>query len=459
MTSRPQATFVSNLRKYIVSYAGDIDTQVYVALNTSNRVNIMVATVHQKDKGYAWIVCMASFLIYLICDGIGMAFGVLVPCIRKDLNTSSATAAFIGSLHIGISYMSAPINTTMAQMVGYRTMSVSGAVIVTGALVACGFSTTPTMLMIFYGVMAGIGICMIITTAELCVNHNFDQKRALANGIVFSGSSIGYFLSAPILTYILDNHGLQATFLAQGGITSSCFVLGLLLKTPKRESDENTKPDSEDKINGSFFKKISLFLQTMIDKQVVCNRGFVMYSIARVFNYLALMVPLLYIPSLALESQGNFTPVQASFAITILGISNLCGRLLCGLSDKFPSQVIKINVFTSIGSGITLALIPHCITIPSMYAASAAYGLLSASMVALSPSTLVLLVGTESIGSALGLNMFIYGVMSLIGPPLIGTLIDHYQTYTYPFYFAAASFGISSIFHFYSDRSDLHELK
>ena len=50
-----------------------------------------------------------------------------------------------------------------------------------------------------------------------------------------------------------------------------------------------------------------------------------------------------------------------------------------------------------------------------MYAASAAYGLLSASMVALSPSTLVLLVGTESVGSALGLDNFIYGLMSLIG--------------------------------------------
>ena len=33
----------------------------------------------EKDKGYAWVVCFACFLIFVICDGVGMSFGVLVP--------------------------------------------------------------------------------------------------------------------------------------------------------------------------------------------------------------------------------------------------------------------------------------------------------------------------------------------------------------------------------------------
>ena len=88
---------------------------------------------------------------------------------------------------------------------------------------------------------------------------------------------------------------------------------------------------------------------------------------------------------------------------------------MCGLLDKFPSKVIKINAVASIGSGAALALLPYCFTLPWLYAASAAYGLLTASVVALSPSILVLLVGTEPFSSALGLNMFLYGVMSLTG--------------------------------------------
>ena len=267
---------------------------------------------HQKDKGYAWIVCLASFFIYVICDGVGMAFGVLVPSIKRDLETNSAAAALIGSLHIGTSYMSAPVNTTLAKMIGYRIMSVFGAAIVTTSLVVCGFAKTPMVLTLMYGVTAGVGICMIITTAEICVNQNFDQKRALANGMVFSGSSIGYFLSAPALTYILDIYGLGSAFLAEAALTSCCLFLGLLLK----DTDEGAPSDqitltnhSKSKVSPS--KKLKEFFLTMVDKRVVTNKGFIMFAIGRLFNYLSLMVPILYIPSLALESGRNFTAVQA----------------------------------------------------------------------------------------------------------------------------------------------------
>ena len=97
---------------------------------------------------------------------------------------------------------------------------------------------------------------MVITTAELIVNQYFDKKRALAYGIVFSGSGIGYFVSAPILSYVLDKQGLEATFLVEAAVTSVCVLLGLLLKNP---TDKN--PNflvQKEKINKlNFFNRIS----------------------------------------------------------------------------------------------------------------------------------------------------------------------------------------------------------
>ena len=185
-----------------------------------------MASHEYKDRGYAWVICLSCFWIQFICDGIGKAFGVLVPHIKANLNTSTATAGFIGSLHIGTSYCFGPVNNALAKRFGYRAVSMVGAVIVTGSLVASGLSSSPASLAVFYGVTAGVGICMLMTSGVMSLNQYFDKKRALANGVSTSGTSLGYFASAPILTYLLENGGLQETFYAEAAVTSVCLVLG-----------------------------------------------------------------------------------------------------------------------------------------------------------------------------------------------------------------------------------------
>ena len=101
-----------------------------------------------------------------------------------------------------------------------------GAVIVTGSLVASGLSSSPASLAVFYGVTAGVGICMLMTSGVMSLNQYFDKKRALANGVSTSGTSLGYFASAPILTYLLENGGLQETLYTEAAVTSVCLVLG-----------------------------------------------------------------------------------------------------------------------------------------------------------------------------------------------------------------------------------------
>ena len=109
---------------------------------------------HRRDTGYAWVVCASSFLIYMICDGIGMSFGVLVPYVKKRMNASTSEAAFVGSLHIGVCYLVAPINLIIAKAIGFRIVSVIGALIVTTALIVCGSMKSLLSLTLMYGVVA-----------------------------------------------------------------------------------------------------------------------------------------------------------------------------------------------------------------------------------------------------------------------------------------------------------------
>ena len=53
-----------------------------------------------KDKGFAWIICFACFLVAAVGDGVGSSIGVLTPHIRKLMQSKSGSTALAESLHI-----------------------------------------------------------------------------------------------------------------------------------------------------------------------------------------------------------------------------------------------------------------------------------------------------------------------------------------------------------------------
>ena len=67
-----------------------------------------------------------------------------------------------------------------------------------------------------YGVIAGIGMGFMVNGAQFVINVYFDQKRALANSIFFSGAPLGSAVSALVLSKVLDKYGLTAAFWFEG---------------------------------------------------------------------------------------------------------------------------------------------------------------------------------------------------------------------------------------------------
>jgi len=392
---------------------------------------------HEKDKGYAWIVCLTTFLSQFISYGMALAFGVMVPNVRDALGMGTAAAGFTGSLHIAVSSLLAPAVTVLSNNIGYRKVALAGAVLATASLAACGFATSPTSLTLLYGVLSGVGICMISTSSLLCLNTNFEQKRALANGIAFSGTSVGTFLFAPFLTYMLERYGLQEAFFALAAVTLTFLIWGLLLKAPEIENNKENLDSNENDDK-------SAVLRTNIWQSfdVMKNKIFFVNLVGRVFMNIGRSVPLIYIPTLIISYMG-LTAVQAGLAITAFGIFNLFGRILCGITDKFPNQVLKVSAAASLISGLLMGLMPHCKNKYLMYSVCGVYGLMAGVLRTMGPSISALLLGTEMVGLGIGANLFVYGIAFLTGPPIAGLMVDTDQNLPHPFYLSAGSFGIS----------------
>ena len=181
--------------------------------------------IHHKDQGYAWIVLAACSLLHIICDGMNLSFGVLTPLIRHDFGTDSATAVFIGSLNIGISCMLAPIIIMLIRVMSYRKVTIFGIGLAGLGLISCGFCNSTLQLILLYGVVTGTGISMTLVPSQLIINEYFEERRALAYGIYYTGSSIGCLASAPLITFISKNSGIKSVFIIEGIVIYSCLTI------------------------------------------------------------------------------------------------------------------------------------------------------------------------------------------------------------------------------------------
>ena len=138
-----------------------------------------------------------------------MAFGVLMPSVKKSYNCSTVMVAIIGSLHLAFMYLfSVPI-AFISRYFGPRKTAIIGSLLAASTLLISAFSPSWQILAISYGVVAGFGLGMALFPANFAPNMFFEKRLSVANGIVFSGSSIGYLAMAPLLSWMLENYGLK----------------------------------------------------------------------------------------------------------------------------------------------------------------------------------------------------------------------------------------------------------
>jgi len=375
---------------------------------------------------YSVTVCLSSFCLLAISDGVAMTFGLLFPAIKHQLGTDSHTTALIGSVHIGFIYFFGPVYTALAYKFGCRAITISGAVIGSMALFSCGYVQSPGLLGLTYGVIAGAGRGMLVATAELSTNQHFDEKRALANAVVFCGSSAGSSLAPFLMSYLLESDSLRAVYFVQAGITLFCIGLGLTFKpTPTDESQKS-------------------FLRVLCNTTVLTNWGFWVENMGRALDSLVLSIPSIYIPSLVGK---NGLAVSSSLALTVFGLSNLAGRLLSAVADRIAKHVNKVNALLSFGAGASTILLANCQSPQWFYAACGFCGFFTGPIVALMPLTDATIVGKEDISSAMGWSQLVYGATSLLGPPLFGLLVDLYDDYEEPLHYTAATFAMAALFH------------
>ncbi|CAG9767224.1 unnamed protein product [Ceutorhynchus assimilis] len=161
---------------------------------------------------------------------------------------------------------------------------------------------------------------------------------------------------------------------------------------------------------------------------------FFLLSISTVVMCIWFVVPYFYLP-VHMTSCG-YTENQASFALSLIGLTNIIGMIIFGIiGDKL--DVIKMYSISLVCCGFTCtAMMFFTYQYPMLLVSCGLFGLSFASVNALTPPILADLVPLDNFTMAYGLSLLCQGIGNLAGPPLAGLLFDITHSYEQSFYHA-----------------------
>lgn len=199
------------------------------------------------DGGWGWMIVLASVVCNIIVDGIGYAFGVLLPIFADYFQAPKGQVSLVGSLLVGVYLCAGPIVSGMVNKFGCRAVTIAGSVVASVGFILGSFAPNLNILILTYGVLGGFGFGMIYLPSIVSVGYYFEKKRAIATGIAVCGSGIGTFIFSPLNDFLLDIFDWRNLLFLQAGIILNCAVCAALMRplVPKKKK-RHTEEEKEE---------------------------------------------------------------------------------------------------------------------------------------------------------------------------------------------------------------------
>lgn len=185
-------------------------------------------------------------------------------------------------------------------------------------------------------------------------------------------------------------------------------------------------------------------LLTMMDFTLFKSMSFVLLCFSSFLTFVGFFVPFMFLAARA--EVGNASKEEASFLLSIVGITNTIGRVICGaIADHPKVSVLFLNNAALTSCGLLTILSPFLPSYEMLMVYAALFGLTIAGVVSIRSILLVELLGLERLTNSFGLILPFTGISSCVGGPLAGKFYDVTKDYDASFYLAGGMILLSGV--------------
>ncbi|KAL6444683.1 hypothetical protein ACFW04_002041 [Cataglyphis niger] len=208
-----------------------------------------------------------------------------------------------------------------------------------------------------------------------------------------------------------------------------------------------TATDVAEEESGSCYlcpESVRRILTTMLDLSLLKSPSFLILAISGGLTMMGFYTPFMYVPDRAIKA--NIDASTAMFLVSVIGIGNTIGRIVCGLASSLPgvNALVVNNMFISVGGLVTI-LSGISLTEGYQFFYAASFGLSISVFASLRSILVVDLLGLEKLTNAFGLLLLFQGVAATVGAPLAGAFMDATGSYDASFYLSGSLILVSAV--------------
>lgn len=355
----------------------------------------------------AWSVVLGAWLVLFATFGYVNAFGVYQAYYRERLGVSASAISWIGSVQIWLQFSMGLIWGRAFDNGHGRLLLLSGSVLWTLAVFITSICHEYWQVFLVQGVVGGLGLGTMFLSTIGVIPHWFKRRRALATGIVVSGSSVGGLCFPILLNRLLHSIGYAWTVRTAGFLILGCLTIANLLTKPR--------------IPGKKDRPAHLQFPPADVRAIIRHKAYWVTIAGGFLIMWGIFLPFFYLQVFA-RAHGVDSGL-AFYSLSILNGASVLGRVLPNLlADIFGGFNLLIIASTCAG-GLVFVLFAAT-NVSGVVCFAIFYGFFSGAFVSLMPGCITSLSShVGETGVRMGIAWAVIALAALTGTPIDGALL------------------------------------
>ena len=173
---------------------------------------------------FGWYIVAAAMLIQGLGYGSRYAFSVFFPTLLDAFGWPRDLGASILSTHLLFYGLTAPFAGGIVDRIGPRKSMFFGTGMLALGLILSQWGRLPWHFFMTFGVLCGIGLCLLGAVPLTVVLRNwFERRRGTALSLMFMGTGIAYAIY-PAVAWLIDIVGWRRAYAVEGLIVAMVFI-------------------------------------------------------------------------------------------------------------------------------------------------------------------------------------------------------------------------------------------
>ncbi len=355
----------------------------------------------------------------MLCIGGVYAWSIYVPPLINEHSLLTAQTQLVFGLTVAVFALMMIVAGLMERRRGPRITAIIGAALYTAGYIVASFSGGSFgLLLVGIGILSGSGIAFCYVTSLATPIKWFPGYKGLITGISVAGFGGGAILLSWLTGNMLNSGVPVLQVFRIVGISYGIvlFLSALLFSVPEK--------------NGAISDRISLSNRGLLRETTVWALFLTMFA--------GTFAGLLVIGNLKpIGLHYGISEIQATSAISFLAVGNMTGRVVWGfISDKLGGRRSIILALTLL-TLFTLLIIPASRSDILFLFIPFLVGFGFGANFVLFAAEVVLLYGSDKLGTVYPYVFLSYGLAGILGPSFGGWLYDVSRSYTAAIFLAA----------------------